>query len=58
MNTDHNDDLSDEDDILDEEGDDTTKSLATRNRGPHVGKRVVSSKRVALSLQQKVRGHN
>ncbi len=53
-NTDDNDDLVDEDDILDEEGDDTTKSSATRNHGRQKGKRVVPSKRVALSLQQKV----
>ena len=54
VNTNDNDDLGDEDDILDEEGDDTTKSSATRNHGRQKGKRVVSSKRVALSLQQKV----
>jgi hypothetical protein len=58
VNTDHNDDddddLGDEDDILDEEGDDTTKSSATTNRGRLAGKCVVSIKRVALSLQEKV----
>jgi hypothetical protein len=54
MNNDHNDDLGNEDNILDEEGDDTTKSPATRIRGRQVGKRVVSSNRVALSLQHKV----
>jgi hypothetical protein len=52
-NTDGNDDLGDEDGIFDE-GDDTTMSSATRNRGRQAGKRVGSSKRVALSLQQKV----
>jgi hypothetical protein len=54
-NTDDNDDFGDEDDILDEEEEDaTTKSSTTRNRGRQKEKRVVSSKRVTLSLRQKV----
>jgi hypothetical protein len=54
-NTDDNGDIGDEDDdILDEKGDDTTKSSATKNRSRQKGKRVMSSKRVALSIQQKV----
>ena len=48
------DDFGDEDDIVDEEEDAATKSSATRTRGRQSGKRVSASKRVALSLQQKV----
>jgi hypothetical protein len=48
------DDFGEEDDIVDEGEDATTKSSATRTRGRQAGKRVSGSKRVALSLQQKV----
>ena len=55
VNNDYNDDLGNEDAILDEKGDDTNKSLVTKNRDRQVGKRVSSSKRVALILQHKVK---